>query len=828
MKKYNPQEIEKKWQEKWERERVFESDHDLLKKKFYLLEMFPYPSGKIHMGHVRNYSIGDAVSRYLLMKGYNLLHPMGWDAFGLPAENAAIAHKQHPGEWTYKNIEYMKEQLKRLGYSYDWRREVTTCDPQYYRWEQEFFIKMFEKNLVYRKETLVNFCPDCNTVLANEQVVNGRCWRCDTEVEIKKMPGWFFKITAYAEELLKGIEELRGKWPEKVLIMQENWIGKSSGLEAEFPVKGSDHKIKFFTTRPDTIYGISFMALAPEHPDVERIAKLGGKEKEVKEFVGKSIKNKISGKIDETYEKEGIFTGAYCINPFTDDEVPIYVANFVLIEYGTGAIMCVPAHDSRDFEFAKKYNLPIKLVIQKRGEKLNENNLKSAWEGEGYLVNSGPFNSLPNEEAKEKIIEYSEKNGIGKRAVKYRLKDWGISRQRYWGAPIPVIYCEKCGTLPVPIEQLPVSLPENVKITGKGRSPLEDAEEFIKTSCPECGGEARRETDTMDTFVESSWYFLRFASLFRKNVPFARKEVDYWLPVDLYIGGIEHAVLHLLYARFFTKVLRDLGYIDFSEPFTRLLTQGMVLKDGAKMSKSKGNVVDPGDIIDKYGADAVRIFILFASPPEKDLEWSDETVEGMYRFLQRIWNLFNRAIKIIENNKSKEKEISDIGRELNRAVNLAVKNVTAEFESRLHLNKCISELMILLNEMVKIIEKSQLLTLKDVEELKEGLKTFALLLTPFAPHLSEELWKKLGEKSFISRQNWPSYRESIIEVEKVKIAVQINGRVRDEIEIEKKAGQQEALNIARESEKVKKYIEGKEVVKVIYVPAKILNIVIKD
>ncbi len=826
---YRPEDIEQKWQQRWDSAGIFHAEPVSEKPCFYLLEMFPYPSGRIHMGHVRNYSIGDAYARFLMMKGYNVLHPMGWDAFGLPAENAAIAHGEHPRVWTERNIEYMREQLKSLGYSYDWRREFATCDPEYYRWEQEFFIKMMEKDLVYRKESLVNFCPDCNTVLANEQVEGGCCWRCGTEVEFRRLPGWFMRITRYADELLESMEELREGWPERVLTMQEHWIGKSEGLEAEFPVADSDLKIRFFTTRPDTIFGVTFMAMALEHPLVEEVSRVGGKEKEVQRFVSESLRKRVSGEMDEALEKEGVFTGAYCINPLTGERVPIYVANFVLMEYGTGAIMCVPAHDQRDFEFARRYRIPIRLVIQRKSEPLREDKLEEAWEGGGYLVNSGRFSGMESEAAKDAIIRYCEENNMGKRAVNYRLKDWGISRQRYWGAPIPVIYCDDCGTVPVPLEQLPVKLPDNVEITGKGRSPLAAHPEFVNTTCPRCGRAARRETDTMDTFVESSWYFLRFASLNNENRPFDTDEVHRWMPVDQYIGGIEHAVLHLLYARFFTKVLRDLGYINVSEPFKRLLTQGMVIKDGAKMSKSRGNVVDPDDIIKRYGADTARVFILFAAPPERDLEWSEAGVEGVYRFLQRVWRVVNVLNdRVLGSINLEEGEAGKEFVNLRRTVHKTIKEVTEEFLTRLHFNKALSHLMVLLNELNRIAETQKITTTGDREAVHEAVECFLKMLAPFAPHIAEELWERTGGKGFVSIAEWPVYNESLIKEEVIKIPVQVNGKLRGEVEIPVNAGKDEAFEMARTVPRVQRHLDGKEIVKVIFVPGKILNIIVKS
>ena len=608
VKNYNPQEIEQKWQEIWEKEKYFQVTHKDDRPKYYVLEMFPYPSGRIHMGHVRNYSIGDVVARIKRMQGYNVLHPMGWDAFGLPAENAAIKHNVHPARWTYENIDYMRAELKRLGYSYDWSRELATCDAEYYKWEQLFFLKFLEKGLAYRKKSPVNWCPKCQTVLANEQVEEGLCWRCESVVVQKELEQWFLRITDYAEELLEYLPKLASGWPERVLTMQRNWIGKSEGMEIDFSVEGVDETITVFTTRQDTLYGATFMSLAPEHPLVEKLIQGTGQEQAVRDFVQKVTQMDRVVRSSDDLEKEGVFTGRYCINPVTGIKMPIYVANFVLVEYGTGAVMAVPAHDQRDFEFARKYNLPIKVVIQPENAVLEPDAMEAAYTEKGYLVNSDQFNGLPNEQAKIKIAEYLEEKGLGKRTVNYRLRDWNISRQRYWGAPIPVVYCDKCGMVPVKEEDLPVVLPLDVKTRPDGRSPLPEYEEFLHTTCPRCNGPARRETDTMDTFVESSWYFARYSDARKSDAPFDPEALKYWLPVDQYIGGIEHAILHLLYSRFFVKALRDLGYVEFDEPFANLLTQGMVLKDGAKMSKSKGNVVDPDEMINRYGADTVRLF----------------------------------------------------------------------------------------------------------------------------------------------------------------------------------------------------------------------------
>ena len=647
---YNPQEVERKWQYIWSEKRVYEVTEDHNKEKYYVLEMFPYPSGRIHMGHVRNYTIGDVIARYKRTLGFNVLHPIGWDAFGLPAENAAIERGVHPAKWTYENIAQMKAQLKRLGFSYDWDREITTSDPNYYKWEQMAFTRMFDRGLAYKRSSVVNWCPSCETVLANEQVEAGGCWRCKSSVTQRELEGWFFKITDYTEQLLDGCERLKDGWPERVLTMQRNWIGKSTGAEIGFPLEETIEgvrSLRIFTTRPDTVFGVTFVCIAPEHPTSERIVKGKPQEKEALQFIQRINRQSNVERVAEGVKKEGVFTGAYCINPFSAERIPIYIANFVLMEYGTGVIMCVPAHDQRDFEFAKEYCLHIKVVIQPEGDVINPDDMKCAYEDVGTMVNSGEFSGLPSEIGKKKVIEYAETRGLGKRQINYRLRDWGISRQRYWGAPIPIIYCGKCGTLAVPDNELPVELPMDVEFTGKGGSPLAKIERFVNTKCHKCGGDARRETDTMDTFVESSWYFLRYTSPDFEKGMLDGVRGKYWLPVDQYIGGIEHAILHLLYARFYTKVLRDLGMCDLDEPFINLLTQGMVIKDGGKMSKSLGNIVDPDNMIAKYGADTVRIFMLFASPVERDLDWSDEGIEGAYRFLNRVWRLVYEVIKKI-------------------------------------------------------------------------------------------------------------------------------------------------------------------------------------
>ncbi len=859
---YDPKEVEQKWQKKWEENKVFKITEDPQKKKFYVLEMFPYPSGRIHMGHVRNYSIGDVLARYKRMQGFNVLHPMGWDAFGLPAENAAIAHGIHPAKWTYDNINYMKRQLKRLGFSYDWDRELATCDPEYYKWEQKFFIEMYRRGLAYRKKSSVNWCPGCQTVLANEQVEDGRCWRCGSEVEAKELEQWFFKITAYAEELLKDLEKLKSGWPEKVITMQKNWIGKSEGAEIKFPLEGRKGHITVFTTRPDTLYGVTFMSLAPEHPLALELAKGTPQENKVKEFIVRMRKKSHLERSAEEAEKEGIFTGAYCLHPLTNKRIPIYIANFVLMEYGTGAVMAVPAHDQRDFEFARKYGLPIVVVIQPEGQKLDPHTMTEAYTEPGILVNSGPFDGLPSEEAKRAITAHLKEKGLGQKTVSYRLRDWGISRQRYWGAPIPMIYCPKCGLVPVPEDQLPVKLPLEITIKGQGGSPLAEHPEFYETTCPRCGAKARRETDTMDTFVESSWYFARYTCPDEKQSPFDPERVKHWLPVDQYIGGIEHAVLHLLYARFYTKVLRDLGYLTIDEPFLRLLTQGMVCKETyrcpehgylvpdeevkeengkklcihcgrevvigrlEKMSKSKKNIADPEKLINRYGADTVRLFILFAAPPERDLEWSDQGVEGAYRFLSRVWRLVNEILPYV---KDKKIEIGDglnsDQKRLHRKTHQTIKKVTDDIE-RFHFNTAVSALMELLNEINAFWQKEPTKDENSLMVLKEAIESFIVLASPFVPHICEELWHELGHKEWIINVPWPTWDKEAIKEEMVTIVVQINGKVRSRMEVSANISREDAQNIALAQERIQALLAGKSIKKVIWVPNKLINIVV--
>ncbi len=748
--------IEHKWQLEWERSGIFKVKPDSKKPKYYVLEMFPYPSGKLHMGHVRNYAIGDTFARYKRMRGFNVLYPMGYDAFGLPAENAAIKNNSHPKPWTKKSISMMQEQQKMLGLSYDWDRLVITADPDYYRWNQWIFLKMYEKGLVYRKKAPINFCPKCNTVLANEQVIDGKCWRCKTPVEIRTLEQWFFKITEYADELLEDLDKLEG-WPERVKTMQRNWIGKSKGTLIYFPFADNPkEKVPIFTTRPDTLYGVTFMVYAPEHPKVLELVEGTEYEKPVKEFIKKVLIEDRFSRTAEDKEKEGLFIGKYAVNPVTGDKIPIYIANFVLPDYGTGAIMAVPAHDQRDFEFAKKYNIPIKVVITPEGHTLNPEKMLRAYTEQGVLINSGEFNGWNNLEAIDAISEYLEKKGLGKRTIQYKLRDWLISRQRYWGTPIPVVYCDKCGIVPVPEKDLPVKLPEDVKFTGKG-NPLNTSKTFVDTICPKCGGPARRETDTMDTFVDSSWYFYRYCSPRYDKEPFDKREVSYWMPVDQYIGGIEHAVLHLMYARFFTKVLRDIGLVGIDEPFKNLLTQGMVLKDGAKMSKSLGNIVDPGYIIERYGTDTARMFMLSAALPEKELEWSDAGVESIYRFLSRVYEIVTENDSKANFNEIDDKNLNSRDKFILAKTQKIISSVTEHIE-KFELNLAISNLFEYVSEISRYLAGGA-----KPEIIGYCFKKLALLLSPFAPHLAEELWSRLGQKGFVSTADWPEINKKYVD-----------------------------------------------------------------
>lgn len=835
-KKYDFKTIEHKWQGIWADQKSYKVQENRDKEKYFVLEMFPYPSGRIHMGHVRNYSIGDVVARYKRMQGYNVMHPMGWDAFGLPAENAALKRNTHPAAWTHDNIDYMRKQIKAMGLSYDWDREFATCTHEYYRWEQQIFLEMFEKGQAYRKETTVNWCQDCKTVLAREQVIDGTCWRCEQSVMPRTMHGWFFKITDYAEELLDDLDKLQG-WPEKVITMQRNWIGKSTGLACDFQVEDSKEKIKIFTTRADTIFGVTFMSLAAEHPLINTLISGQKQEEEVREFVRQTIIDKQRKDNEQELDKKGVFTGRYCLNPFNGERIPVFVANFVLIEYGTGAVMAVPAHDQRDFEFAFKYNIPVRTVIKEGDGLSQDDDMVSAYDGDGVLVNSGEFTGMESNDAKTAIIAYAEKHKFGEAHITYRLRDWGISRQRYWGTPIPVIYCDKCGMIPVPTEQLPVRLPGTSEKEDGTCVPLHQQNDFITCQCPKCDGEAKRETDTMDTFVESSWYFARYTSPEEKNAPLDRKKALYWLPVDQYIGGVEHAILHLLYSRFFTRVLRDLGYLDISEPFTNLLTQGMVTKDGAKMSKSKGNVVDPSDLIKRYGADTTRLFSLFAAPPERDLEWNAQGVEGASRFLNRVYRLicensecFNceqqAEVTLSSPDKARgqktDQEIKD-NRDLDRKIHQTIKKVTESIENNFHFNTAISAVMELVNLTGTLRDKE-----KNIEPtlIKTAIESTLLLLYPMVPHFCAEMWEISGHKTEIEKMDWPKFSSDIAKEEELTIVVQINGKVRSRLCVPAGISSAQVEEMALSDTRIGQFIKDKTIKKVIVVKGKLVNIVV--
>jgi len=835
MSKYVPEDVERKWQDIWEQGGHFHVEAAPGQPKYYVLEMFPYPSGRIHMGHVRNYSIGDVVARFKRMEGYNVLHPMGWDAFGMPAENAAIKHKLHPASWTLSNIDTMRAQLKRMGYSYDWRRELATCHPDYYVHEQRFFLKFLEKGLVYRKYSPQNWCETCGTVLANEQVIDGCCWRCDQPVVQKDLEQWFLRITAYAEELLADLGKLGG-WPERVLTMQRNWIGKSVGAELTFslaePVAGAD-SITVFTTRPDTLFGATFMSLAAEHPLVPALIAGKSQEPAVRAFVDKVRNLDRIVRTADDLEKEGVFTGAYCINPATGQPIPIYVANFVLMGYGTGAVMAVPAHDQRDFEFARKYDLPLKIVISPEDRTLDPAAMDAAYSEPGTLVNSGEFTGLQNEAAKTKIIDWLDGSGRGKKSINYRLRDWNISRQRYWGAPIPVIYCEKCGIVPVPEKDLPVELPRDLALLPDGRSPLAVSPSFTDVACPHCGGKARRETDTLDTFFESSWYFARYASARETDRPFNPEEVGYWLPVDQYIGGIEHAILHLLYSRFFVKALRDCGYLNFDEPFSNLLTQGMVIKDGSKMSKSKGNVVDPDLMINKYGADTVRVFALFAAPPEKDLEWSDTGIEGASRFLARLWRLVTEELAGLLTPVAACAPAEALGMpalpplfaELRRREHAMAAKAGADIRDRFQFNTAIAAVMELANFLYANVEALKAEP-KGAKAVSSAVATMLTVLSPIAPHICEELWQATGHDSLLLKQPWPIHDPAALVTDEVEIVVQVNGKLRGKLCVARDASKDAVEKAALAEANVIKHLEGKTVRKVIVVPGKLVNVVV--
>ncbi len=821
--RYSPLDIETKWQEKWLADNAFKTEMDKDRPEYYVLEMFPYPSGNLHMGHVRNYSIGDVIARYKTMQGFNVLHPMGWDAFGMPAENAAIKHKLQPADWTWSNIDNMRKQQRALGLSYDWDREVATCHPEYYRWTQWLFLQFHKMGLAYKKKASVNWCNECNTVLANEQVIDGCCWRCDSVVVKKDLEQWFFKITDYADTLLKDLD-LLGGWPERVKTMQENWIGRSEGAEFSFDVPEFDEKIPVYTTRPDTIFGVSYMVLAPEHPLVDKLIAGRENEAEIRAFVERVRNQSEISRTATDVEKEGIATGAYARNPINGEDVPILIANYVLYEYGTGAVMGVPTHDERDWAFATKYNLPKKVVIDSGDERSVLETMDNAYVGKGKLINSGEFDGMDNEEAMSAIIDWLEAHGVGKRRVNYRLRDWLVSRQRYWGAPIPMIYCPHCGTVLVPESELPVMLPDNVNFEGGTVSPLSGSEEFINCKCPKCGADARRETDTMDTFICSSWYYLRYTDPRNTEMAFDKEKANYWMPVDQYIGGIEHAILHLLYSRFFTKVLRDAGLVDIDEPFERLLTQGMVIKDGAKMSKSKGNVVAPGEIISKYGADTARLFILFAAPPERDLEWSDQGVEGAFRFLSRVWRLVAQYEGIIAGADSYDvASLTKEEKELRRILHHTIKKVTEDIDKRYNFNTAISAIMELVNAVYAIKDASAV----NGGLMREIVSALLRLLAPFAPHMTEELWAQLGEEGSIHKCTWPKHDETALVQDEVEIVLQINGKVRDKVLLPATATKDEMETLALANPRVQGFIGDKQVVKVICVPKKLVNIVVK-
>jgi leucyl-tRNA synthetase len=835
---YNPQAVEAKWREKWDAAGVFNADADPARPKYYLLEMLPYPSGTLHMGHMRNYTIGDAVARYRRMRGANVLHPIGWDAFGLPAENAAIKRGTPPRDWTNANIAQMKSVCRRFGFSYDWRREISTCEPEYYRWNQWFFLRMLERGLAYRKRSLVNWCPKCQTVLANEQVVDGCCWQHDdTAVEAKEIEQWFLRITQYADALLEDMVELEGGWPERVLIMQRNWIGKSRGTRVRFPIdgvqttaKGPAPRIEVFTTRVDTIFGAAALILSPAHELLPSLFAGQANGAKLEEQAARLRARIVRGADLATAEKEGFFTGRFASNPFSGEKVPIWVGNFVLAEYGTGAVMAVPAHDQRDFEFARKYKIAFPVVIQPlEGGPLRADEMKEAFVEYGRLVNSGAYSGLTSEAAIEKMTSDAKAKGMGETEITYRLKDWGISRQRYWGTPIPVIYCAKCGIVPVPDKDLPVRLPENVLLTGQGQSPLANVPSFVNVKCPKCGGPGRRETDTMDTFIDSSWYFFRYTDPRNDRAPFDAKLARYWFPIDQYIGGIEHAILHLIYSRFFCKVMRDLKLVEINEPVRRLFSQGMVLKDGAKMSKSKGNVVGAIDMAEKYGCDTARMYTLFAAPPEKDLEWSEQGIEGCARFLHRVFRLIDRHASGLRGVAARDSKSAKTGaaaekeKTLLRKAHQTLRRVTADFEARWHFNTSVALIM----ELVNALQDHEPLD-KHIrpEVLKQVLELLILMLAPIAPHLAEELWEMLGHKESLHCEEWPQYSAELAEEEQVEIVIQINGRVRGKICVDAGLPEEELAERAFADPKIEQLLRGARVVKRVVIPNKLVNVVV--
>jgi leucyl-tRNA synthetase len=837
--RYPFSEIEAKWQRAWAGRKQFRASDDPARPKFYCLEMFPYPSGRIHMGHVRVYAIGDLLARYKWMRGFNVLHPMGWDAFGLPAENAAIEHGVHPAIWTYENIDNMRVQLRKMGISYDWDREVTTCDPAYYKWEQLIFIKMLERGLAYRKRSTVNWCPSCQTVLANEQVEAGRCWRCDSEVVKRDIEGWFFKITEYAEELLAWCDRLPG-WPERVMTMQRNWIGKSEGAEFDLAVAGRPHlSLRVFTTRPDTAFGMTYAVLAPEHPLVDALVADGRERGEVERFRAEVLKESEVERTAEDRPKRGLRLSAQVVNPFNRAAIPLFIADYVLMTYGTGAIMAVPGEDQRDWDFARQHGLPIIETVQRPAGWTGE-----AYTGEGVKINSGFLDGLTIAAAKRKAIDWLVAQGLGTAKVNYRLRDWGISRQRYWGAPIPVVYCATCGMVPEKEENLPVVLPEDVQLSGKGGSPLAEVASFVNTRCPKCGGRARRETDTMDTFVESSWYFLRYCSPQYDGGMVAPEAADYWMPVDQYIGGIEHAVLHLLYARFYTKVLRDLGLVKVDEPFQALLSQGMVIKDGAKMSKSKGNVVDPDDLIRTFGADTARLFSLFAAPPEKDLDWNDHGVEGASRFLNRVWRfVIGHAVELRAcgngagaaggepgTRAAGAAPTSADGKAFRRTIHETIARVTGDIERDFHFNTAISAIMELVNALhaFEAAAPDRMPAGERTSLLREAVETMLLLLGPFSPHITEELWSQLGHAESVFKQAWPTPDPAALAREQVTVVLQVDGKVRSRLTVEIDAAEDHVQDLALADDRVRPWLRGRRVERVVVVPNRLVNVVTRS
>ncbi len=829
MTRYDPAEIEPRWQQRWHAADLFRCETEGAGEPFYCLEMLPYPSGRLHMGHVRNYTIGDAVARYQRMRGRRVMHVMGWDAFGLPAENAAIQHGTHPRRWTEENIEAMRRQARRLGWGYDWSREISTCEADYYRWNQWFFLRMLERGLVYRARRPVNWCPSCATVLANEQVHGGRCWRCGEAVTERDLDQWFVRIRDYADELLQGLEALEG-WPERVRRMQAHWIGRSEGAAVGFPAEGLERPIEVFTTRLDTIYGATYLALAPDHPDLEALVAGSPQAGAVRSFVARQRGRTLVDRFSAVGEKEGVFTGRYARNPFTGERIPIWVADFVLAEVGTGAVMSVPAHDQRDFEFARKYGLPLRCVVRAPdGLPLTADRLEAAYTEDGVLHDSGPYTGLSSAQARERMLADVQARGWGGRRVVYRLRDWGISRQRYWGTPIPVIHCELCGPVPVPEEELPVRLPEQAPLTGEGGSPLARLPEFVRAACPRCGTSAQRDTDTMDTFVDSSWYFFRYLDPHNARAPFDTTRVRPWLPVDLYIGGIEHATMHLIYTRFWTKMMRDLGLVAIDEPVRRLFTQGMVIKDGAKMSKSRGNIVDPDAMVARYGADTTRLFSLFAAPPEKDLEWSEAGVEGCWRFLQRVWRAFDEARAHLGPPNAPRPAGVDRGAalELRRVAHRTIARVTEDLlPERLQLNTAVAAIMELTNAIVPL-SRAERLDSAEAWALREAFEILARLLAPFAPHLAEQLWEGLGHPPFVSAAAWPEAEAELLVRESVTIVVQVNGRLRGRVELPRGASEAEALEAARAEPRVSAYLDGRRIERVVYVPDRLLNLVVR-